>query len=548
MRNVFASAFAAVAYFAVFAAAHAQAPALQPQANMHLLGRLTGGATLERYLETLRNEFTRLDADGNGTFDQADIDLQVAITSAGMRSVLAMQVMGADLDGDGAVTERELRQRLEVQWRSNGSRSQPPRPGMPGQQERIDQEVAKWMAADTNKDGRITWDELIEFAKKQPGGRASAGYTAVSGKQLLELAPAGKTSITLAEIEVTATAFFKSVDTDNNGTISLDELDKVRKDSYRAREEAARLNRTAASRVPCELPKPSDAAQVVLLGAYETEALSNVALGSQDEVTGVGNVKVEPGDGPLYVVLATYRPTIWRFSGAVERIERAVIVSTPIYNKDRKTAMRPGGATGLPADRVAFPERAMCLSYFTDAPSIGSAEAVGRIKQALAKIPVKVAAKYKFAGVSVPSGKLDLNERNPLRSGTLISRFGNVNGGGAGQALPPGDTLERRLLEFNPGGVADVDPAKVVSGVPVARYEVLPQEAGLVQLLNAGAIKRDSNGKLLITKKIRIPAGLAGAHSVLFLLERGVPEPDGDAGHSAVISEATGLRLELHKN
>jgi hypothetical protein len=43
-----------------------------------------------------------------------------------------------------------------------------------------------------------------------------------------------------------------------------------------------------------------------------------------------------------------------------------------------------------------------------------------------------------------------------------------------------------------------------------------------------------------IVRKMRFPAGLSGAHSVRFILARGVPMPDGSPGHSTVISEETG--------
>jgi hypothetical protein len=74
---------------------------------------------------------------------------------------------------------------------------------------------------------------------------------------------------------------------------------------------------------------------------------------------------------------------------------------------------------------------------------------------------------------------------------------------------------------------------------------VLPEEAGLVQLVAAGDIARNRLGEYLIKKKIRFPAGLYGGHSVKFLLLRGVPTPDGDPGHSVVISEETGGEIDL---
>jgi hypothetical protein len=58
-------------------------------------------------------------------------------------------------------------------------------------------------------------------------------------------------------------------------------------------------------------------------------------------------------------------------------------------------------------------------------------------------------------------------------------------------------------------------------------------------------LKRAGNGEFLIQEKIRYPAGLYGGYSVKFLLPRGVPNPDGDAGHSHVISEETGRPVEF---
>ncbi|HEY0300639.1 MAG TPA: hypothetical protein VGC36_04875, partial [Rhizomicrobium sp.] len=100
------------------------------------------------------------------------------------------------------------------------------------------------------------------------------------------------------------------------------------------------------------------------------------------------------------------------------------------------------------------------------------------------------------------------------------------------------------LQRFSPGGVVAIDPAAVVSPAVAEPYEVLPQQAGLIQLVQKGAITRNRSGEYLIREKIRFPAGLAGAHSVKFLLLRDVPEPDGDPAHCEVVSEATGQPIK----
>lgn len=44
----------------------------------------------------------------------------------------------------------------------------------------------------------------------------------------------------------------------------------------------------------------------------------------------------------------------------------------------------------------------------------------------------------------------------------------------------------------------------------------------------------------VIQRDFDIPAGLSGANSVVFVLERSVPYPRGDAGHSVILDQATG--------
>ena len=96
------------------------------------------------------------------------------------------------------------------------------------------------------------------------------------------------------------------------------------------------------------------------------------------------------------------------------------------------------------------------------------------------------------------------------------------------------------MYRFSPGGVVDIDAKAVVGSAPASRYEVLPQQAGLVQLLASGTLKQNSLGEYIVRDKIRFPAGLYGAHSVTFLVMKGAPYPDGDPGHSCVIVEESG--------
>jgi Ca2+-binding EF-hand superfamily protein len=516
------------------------APAMSP--NNYLLQHMPGGTTLERYLQALRQDFRRLDADGNGTLDAADAELHDQMTRASLVMPIAMRIMMADLNGDGVVTEDELRRRFQYDQRLQNS----PSGTIAGN---VEQEVRKFMAADADHDGRITWDEAVAWFRKQGANPAGMYGIGVTVRQVLSLAPSGKPSITLPELEEAATAFFHRVDTDNNGTISLDELQIERNSINKANLEVTRQHAAEAARVNCEVPKASDAAKVVLLSAYETESLSTVALGSQDEVTGVGNVVAEPGAGPLYIVVATFQPTIWRFYGATERIERVVVMSTqPSPGKPTAHATPRSGVVGIPADRVSFPHASNCLSYFTTAPSTQSAQASGAIKAAVGKNPEVVVGKYSVVAFNAPSGRIE-SLKNHGGGGLIIVQNGQqfVVENGKVRAVESAQNPDTDLDRYHPGGVVTIDAKSIVASVPVESYEVLPQEAGLSQLLKSGVLSRNGNREFIINKEMRFPGGLTGAHSVRFLLRRGVPNPSGHPGHSTVISEETGEQLKFER-
>ena len=71
-------------------------------------------------------------------------------------------------------------------------------------------------------------------------------------------------------------------------------------------------------------------------------------------------------------------------------------------------------------------------------------------------------------------------------------------------------------------------------------YEILPNEAGLAQLLEDRSLERTPDGYYRLLKDIpNFPAGLGGAHKVDFLIAPGVARPSG-GGHSTIFIEETG--------
>lgn len=305
----------------------------------------------------------------------------------------------------------------------------------------------------------------------------------------------------------------------------------------------------------CVLPTAGER-KLVVFSVYEGDAISTVALGNRDVETTTIEIEIEAGDEPLYVVLSAYDNMVWRFSGATSRVEklvllaadgavassrrtatlqdaeRAAVAAAQIAGRHRQSSAvalseRPfAGVTGIASDVITTRNPGSCFGYFSDPESIQATRAGDVIRRATGRTPDVIAAHYSVGAVKLPSGRAARGDW-PGRS-------------------PDGfdQGMWRELLRFHPGGLSKIDPDQVLSDVKVESYDVLPQQAGLAQLIGSGQIVRLSDG-LRIDKPIaRFPAGLNGAHSVPFLLGAGVPLPAGDPGHSCVIDEDTGQTVQ----
>ena len=195
-------------------------------ATVYLMQSLRPGITLDQYVMNLHHHLIQLDADRNGSLDLADAEFHKRVGAAIFRAEFASHLMMADLDGDMAVTEAELRQRIE--YENHSFVVGPDTPG--AQEQRLKLELKHFADADTNHDGRVTWEEAAELANKSAAvprpGQSQNFVSAVA--RLLALAPPGKSAVTFAEIEQAATELFRKVDTDNNNKISDDELKAMR--------------------------------------------------------------------------------------------------------------------------------------------------------------------------------------------------------------------------------------------------------------------------------------------------------------------------------
>jgi Ca2+-binding EF-hand superfamily protein len=544
-----------------------------PPGSQLLMSRVQAGAVLDGYLESLRGDFFQIDADVDGRITQRDVDLHALMERIQQRTFSLNFVMSFDLDGDAVVTEDEVRRTINYNMRMQlglaafNSAVKPLFPTTDNVATEIETAVASIMALDVDKDGKVTVSEAGKFGR--PGmPRAQYGQSA-RALQALTLDPGSKSELTLADYQAAGEALFRKIDSNNDGKISQKELvdyhrqpempggpasdDAVGAAQKRLREQAdmTSKNKEAAEsagkkheaerRAGCDMPAPSPKAKIILLSAHAMEALSSVTIGSQDVVVHAGRIIVEPGDEPLYVIVSTYAATIWQFSGAVDRVER-LMMSSSMTGPNSFDQNRPSlvGATGLSQEKITFFSKSNCLGYFSEMPSSQSIQTVSAVREATGQEPSKVSTAYSVLGFSIPSGKVEALADAQGRRLIIEKNSGSlrVEGDSRNFILRAGPSRARDdLYVYSPGGLIEIDPKSVVASLPAQTYEVFPQQAGLVQLLASGALTQNRAGEYVVPRKMRFPPGLAGAHSVKFVVLRGVPVPDGDPGHSCVTVE-----------
>ncbi|TBW32772.1 hypothetical protein EYW49_21735 [Siculibacillus lacustris] len=361
------------------------------------------GVTVASVTERARTIFKRSDADGDGSLTAADGRLADSVAQTTMRAASVMNLFQFDLDGDGIVTEAEIRTILAFERRISGPRA----PLAGGSSETLDARVRAFMVADADHDGRITLQEAQTAARNAIEATKSVAGTEAIIVELLDYA--GNRNVGLSEQAFVDLVLerFKEIDADADGTLTREEINastlrrqEIRRAAMAARrqaeEEATRRRAVPPEVQACELPKPSPEAAVVLLSAYESQSLSTTAIGTREVAVGTATVSVEQGEGPVWVLLLTHKPVIWRFTGAVGRIERAILLSSVDLANAGPESL--AGATGLAREKITFGPP--CLKPFTDARSIDSSRVLASVRKQTERDPV-VAATYALSAVKV---------------------------------------------------------------------------------------------------------------------------------------------------
>ncbi|MEM7222677.1 MAG: EF-hand domain-containing protein [Pseudomonadota bacterium] len=411
-----------------------------------------------------------------------------------------------DLDGDGQVTKEELETIFLV-----------------GDTNRRAETTLFRLEADKDQNGIVTYAEAVRHIDgilEQNTGRSRHDW------DLMVFDMNGDKTVDVAEVSAAIEELTKLVD----GDPSL-----MRSKSHSKRTEA------------CVVPQPSEAAKVVVLTGYEGDAVSTVAVSGQGRETSVATVIIEEGNEPLWIFATALDSVIWNMTGATDRIER--FVAQPQTGRTAPAV----GVVGLEKGKVSFVPTSACMRYLTDADDGRARIELARMTEWLPRQVDKLIAHYTLAKVSVPSGRLQ--GKKGSRGGDLvitedgrkfvISRDGvrelGKDHNGTPQQIDGIGRVAGELRRYYPGGIVEVPIEDVLASSDVEPYEVLPQQAGLLQLMRSGALRRTDDGYFLIQSPIsRFPAGLNGGHSVRFILGKGVPMPAGSSGHSPVFSEETG--------
>lgn len=503
--------------------------------------------------------YAAADVDGGG-ITGSDAKLTEEIELAQRRANRISSQLARDLDGDGIVTRQEMEAVLRRQaTRPLGANGAEVFPTDEQVRQILNRMVDDALKADANHDGKLT---LSEMGADPGSARRSSRRQAMVP---MYFDANGDAVVSLTEYETTVDRVIARIDKDGDGIISAEEAANAKSmmtgamqaSETRARQETRRQEaEIKASR--CGFPTPAAGSRVVLIGAYQGDTVSNISLGGDDVEVGVAMINVEKGDEPLYIIAVSFEATIWKITGATDRIQRLVVQSA---NGLGGTDAPRAGVVGVQRDKITFAHGRDCMRYFTNPDGGDGIAAGGEALLLIGRKPDVIAGSYDLRALSIPSGQLMPEARFPARIATPTKG--------------PSGPMWRESLRYYGGGVADMRADEVLSEAKAAPYVVLPQQAGLAQLIDEGALeiaesspatiigpdrrvvivgaKRIAGGEskkhynvpteLRIVKKTRFPAGLSGAHAIRFILAKGVPMPDGDPGHSRVLSADTGEEL-----
>jgi Ca2+-binding EF-hand superfamily protein len=434
----------------------------------------------QKYVSSMADQL-RNAARETGALTLADIEAAETRRKREVARNRLREVMRYDQDFDLKVTTAEVRASMQDEFFNR-------REGMTADaaKQAIDAQSARIMKNyDTDGDGTVTSREAATGSDR---GDYSYQNSYKSSRELLALDPDQDGTLTGAEMEALARKAFRTVDKDGNGVLSRDEITELEKKWSLARLKAS----------GCALPPVGKAEKIIQISTTSGGSWSNIALGNPQEETTALRLEIEKGAEPLYLLLASHRPVIWQLTGDTSRVARLVLagpVARPDIGPDGEMLAERGaaqtiaaGVTGLPADRVSYLQgdetsecRRLSASILTVIQSsisqrISARNSIPQLKDLVGRDPDARYTEYTPVALSVGATQV-----KPLPEAAPSA---NVPAG------MNADVWKLGLL-MNPGGLADLKQADIVTRSKTQPYKTLPGWAGLAQLSGDGSLKAE---------------------------------------------------------
>ena len=405
-----------------------------------------------------------------GTFTPEDAALFLEIEAAQQRQRAQSDILKLDLDGDAVVSREEvdrLRTVLTGRDRSN----------LENMLDRLDTDNNLALSAEEIEAGVAE-----RLAKRKPNRDIQT---------LLDLDVDGILGTTLADI---------------------DQIVAFTEGTAEAQQNLARL---AIQGGTCDLPMPTEKAQVVVLGAYEADRRSRVNVHGSSGKSGYFEVIIEDAASePIYLVVIVHSAVVVKLVGKTDMVERVVALSS-----------RSIGVAGLDEERVTFASpRACATPIFTSADSADGLLSRAAISAKLDRQIDTQAATYTATTFALPAGEF-IPTPKPAPKSTLDMLVDLFLG-------------RAEMGEVDTGKVGDVDRAEIVTVGGLTLAGAYDHPASLMPLIQSKHVSRRPDGSYSIDKAFDVfPPDM---ESVTLILRGGIPMPRGDIGRATIINEDTG--------
>ena len=189
-------------------------------------------------------------------------------------------------------------------------------------------------------------------------------------------------------------------DVDQDGTVVASEvsdtLDALGTMSF----DIGRRNNGIRSRHPetCDMPKPAETDEIIVLSGYEASVLSSVTLAGPDAATQIARLRIEDGARPLYLFVTAFSNVIWDVSGATDRLRTMAVQvrSTPDGIA--------GGVIGVVEDTLRFVRDRSSVPAYARLEGPEGSRVLQQVSDGLGRAPDLMLSFYTIRQLDLPSG------------------------------------------------------------------------------------------------------------------------------------------------